>query len=220
MPLPSAKRNNTTMPKWLPLFPLQLVAFPRTQLPLHIFEERYKQMVGESIAASSEFGIVLAESGGIVNAGCAVRVENVITRYDDGRMDILTVGARRFHILGLNQEKAFLQGEVEFFDDDDTDLVPASVRQEAALLFKAWRESSGSQNCAEPDLTDHQLSFQLAQSIPDLAFQAMLMRDRSESNRLRQVIEYFEQQLPREEKIMRMRHLAPMNGFGAKPADL
>ncbi len=208
------------MAKLVPLFPLPLVAFPRTQVPLHIFEERYKLMVGESIAASSEFGIVLAQGGGIVNAGCTVRVENVMARYDDGRLDIMTVGARRFDVLAINQEKAYLQGEVEFFEDEDTDLVPASLRQEATQLFRAWRENSGTQSAAEPDWNDEQLSFQLGQSIPDPAFQGMLLRDRSEGNRLRQLIEYFEQQLPREEKMMRMKQLAPLNGFGAKLADL
>jgi Lon protease-like protein len=60
----------------LPLFPLQVVVFPRTPLPLHIFEERYKEMVGGAIRDNSEFGIVLAKDGGIVNAGCTVTVEN------------------------------------------------------------------------------------------------------------------------------------------------
>ena len=59
----------------LPLFPLRVVVFPRTPLPLHIFEERYKEMVGDAIRANSEFGIVLAKDDGIVNAGCTVVVE-------------------------------------------------------------------------------------------------------------------------------------------------
>src|SRR5271154_7478276 len=102
------------MAKLLPLFPLQLVVFPRTQLPLHIFEDRYKEMVGEAIANQTEFGIVLAKEDGIVNAGCTVVVEQVVTRYEDGRMDILTRGARRFEIVLLNEEKVYLRGEVEF----------------------------------------------------------------------------------------------------------
>jgi len=76
----------------IPLFPLQLVVFPRTRLPLHIFEERYKEMVGEAIRDESEFGIVLAKDGGILNAGCTVKVAKVLEMYADGRMDILTLG--------------------------------------------------------------------------------------------------------------------------------
>src|SRR5580692_10988595 len=72
-PLGSKKRNNSTMNQLLPLFPLQLVAFPGSAVPLHIFEDRYKEMVGEAEAKGSEFGIVLAREGGIVNAGCTVK---------------------------------------------------------------------------------------------------------------------------------------------------
>src|SRR3954463_3674767 len=102
------------MPKRLiPLFPLQLVVFPRTNLPLHIFEERYKEMVGEAVRNQSEFGVVLAKDQGIVNAGCTVVVDEVLKTHPDGRMDILTRGVRRFEIVTLNQEKAYLRGEVQ-----------------------------------------------------------------------------------------------------------
>src|ERR1051325_7272435 len=67
----------------IPLFPLNVVVFPRTRLPLHIFEERYKEMVGNAIRDDSEFGIVLAKQDGIVTAGCAVSVEKVL-RMDPG----------------------------------------------------------------------------------------------------------------------------------------
>src|ERR1051325_11969144 len=103
----------------LPLFPLQVVVFPRTRLPLHIFEERYKEMVGNAIRDESEFGMVLAKEDGIVNAGCTVVVEKVLQMYPDGRLDILTRGQRRFEIQRLEQEKAYLQAEVEFFDDEE-----------------------------------------------------------------------------------------------------
>ena len=69
----------------LPLFPLQLVALPGNPIPLHIFEPRYREMIGEAAAKGSPFGIVLAKEGGIVNAGCTVVVESVPTRYPDGR---------------------------------------------------------------------------------------------------------------------------------------
>ncbi len=84
------------MSRLLPLFPLQLVAFPGTAVPLHIFEDRYKTMVGDCERSGAEFGIVLAKDGGIVNAGCTVVVETVLERYPDGRFDVLTRGRRRF----------------------------------------------------------------------------------------------------------------------------
>ena len=84
------------MPVLLSLFPLQLVVFPRVQVPLHIFEERHKELIGEAIANHTEFGIVRVKDAGISSTGCTVEVEKVLTRYPDGRMDILTRGARRF----------------------------------------------------------------------------------------------------------------------------
>src|SRR4051812_16389463 len=117
--------------RMIPLFPLNVVVFPRTRLPLHIFEERYKEMVGQVIGDESEFGIVLAKQDGIVNAGCTVAIEKVLEMYPDGRMDIMTVGRRRFEVVSLNEEKPYLQGEVAFFDDDDFSPPPPDVRQEA-----------------------------------------------------------------------------------------
>src|SRR4051812_31340685 len=107
--------DNVAMARVLPLFPLQLVALPGNAIPLHIFEERYREMVGEAEASNSEFGIVLAKDGGIVNAGCTVVVESVLQRYPDGRFDVLTRGQRRFRLLSLNEDKAYLRGEVEYF---------------------------------------------------------------------------------------------------------
>ena len=82
-------------PRLVPLFPLQIVVFPRTRLPLHIFEERYNEMVGDAIRDGSEFGIVLAKDDGVVNAGCAVRVEKVLQMFPDGRMDVVVEGSRK-----------------------------------------------------------------------------------------------------------------------------
>ena len=197
----------------LPLFPLQLVVFPRTQVPLHIFEERYKEMVGSAIRDKSEFGIVLAKEEGIVNAGCTVTVEQVLTRYPDGRLDILTHGARRFEILYVNQEKSYLQAEVEFFDDEPEAAVPDEIRSKAELIF---RELTTSKGTGDPMENESLLSFQIAQAVPDLDFQSLMLRSRSELERLQQVTKFLEQHIPRVRHTERMRLLAPTNGFGHK----
>lgn len=204
----------------IPLFPLQVVVFPRTQLPLHIFEERYKEMVGKAIQDNSEFGIVLAKDDGIVNAGCTVMVEKVVERYPDGRMDIVTRGQRRFEILALNEEKDYLQGEVNFFDDEDIEATPAELRDQALSQYRALSALSASRDHGEPDLADPQLSFQLAQAVPDLDFLNALLRHRSETGRLKQLNRFLAEYIPRQRVIERMRQLAPTNGFGGKPAGL
>ena len=210
-----SKRNNSTMqPNLLPLFPLRVVVFPRTPLPLHIFEERYKEMVGEAIRENSEFGIVLAKDDGIVNAGCTVVVKEVLKKYPDGRMDILTRGVRRFEILGLNEEKAYLRGEVEFFDDEHSGPARPELREKALAQYRSLQEA-GQLEGAEPEAADDQLSFQLAQALEDLDFLNVLLRNRSESQRLEQLMDYLARQAPKLRATARMRKLAPLNGHSA-----
>jgi ATP-dependent Lon protease len=204
----------------LPLFPLQIVIFPRTAIPLHIFEERYKEMVGDAIRDGSEFGIVLEKDRGIVNAGCTVVVEKVVKNYPDGRMDIVATGRRRFEIMVLNEEKDYLQGEVEFFDDDESAPAPLEVQHRALAQYKGLLEVGETRSFSEPNLEDPQLSFQLAQAIQDLDFLSLLLRSRSETERLKHLNEYLAEYIPKQRQISRMKHLSPQNGFGGKLAGL
>ncbi|HXM42012.1 MAG TPA: LON peptidase substrate-binding domain-containing protein [Bryobacteraceae bacterium] len=206
----------------LPLFPLHVVVFPRTHLPLHIFEDRYKEMVGNALRENSEFGIVLAKDEGIVNAGCTVIVEKVLKSYPDGKMDILTCGRRRFEVVMLDEEKDYLRGEVQFFDDDDADAPAPLEAQHAALTqYKKLLEARVMQPpTPEPDLDDPQLSFQLAQGLPDLDFLNGLLRTRSEAQRLRELSEFLSHYVPQQRHIAHIRHVAPQNGFGGKPSGI
>lgn len=208
------------MSKLLPLFPLRTVVFPRTQLPLHIFEDRYKEMVGEAIATKSEFGVVLAKDQGIVSSGCTVLVENVLAEYPDGRLDIVTRGSRRFEIVLLNQDKSYLQAEVEFFDDDEPGPAPLELQQRALRQYKGLVEAGETTGYSDPNLSDPQLSFQLAQAVQDTDFQAVLLRSRSEADRLKQLISFLNPYVLKLKQTTRMKHLAPLNGYGAKPAGL
>ncbi len=205
----------------LPLFPLHVVVFPRTRLPLHIFEDRYKELVGRALDENSEFGIVLAKDQGIVNTGCTVVVEKVLKSYPDGKMDILTCGRRRFEVLMLNEERDYLRGEVQYFDDDETGPAPLEVQHMALTQYKSLLESRVMQTLTpEPDLDDPQLSFQLAQGLQDVDFLNTLLRTRSETQRLRELSEFLTQYIPRQKHIVRVRQVAPGNGFGGKPAGM
>jgi Lon protease-like protein len=204
----------------IPLFPLNVVVFPRTKLPLHIFEERYKEMVGDAIRDESEFGIVLAKENGIVNAGCTVTVEKVLQMYPDGRMDILTSGQRRFEIASLNEEKIYLQGEVSFFDDEDLAAPPEELRRQAMEQYQALNALAVSREHLEPNLEDPQVSFQLAQAVQDLDFLNSLLRQRSEAGRLKALNDFLAEYVPKQQAIERMKKLAPTNGFGGKPSGL
>ena len=103
----------------IPLFPLGLVLLPGMSLPLHIFEERYKQMIGECLAEDRPFGIVLFDGQTVRSAGCTARVSQVLKRYGDGRLDIMTRGENRFVVHELMEDKPYMEARINFFDDDD-----------------------------------------------------------------------------------------------------
>jgi Lon protease-like protein len=201
----------------LPLFPLQVVLFPRTPLPLHIFEERYKQMIADVSRAHSEFGVVLAGEKGIVNTGCTATVEKVLKKYPDGRMDLISIGRRRFEIILLNDEKPYLRGAVEYFDDEGSDPIPPEVRERVFNSYNDLRSLQESEPLHEPELSDPQLSFQLAQVVPDLDFRQMLLATRSEADRMRRLAEFFPSYSSRQRQIQHARAVAPSNGHAKRP---
>lgn len=101
----------------IPLFPLGVVLFPGMPLPLHIFEERYKLMIGECIESDSAFGVVYYTGENFYRIGCTAVIKQVLKKFEDGRMNILSEGRERFAIHHITNEKPFLIGEVEIFDD-------------------------------------------------------------------------------------------------------
>jgi len=205
----------------LPLFPLKVVLFPRMELPLHIFEERYKQMIGESMARRSEFGIVLSQEEGLARAGCAATVAGLIKKYDDGRLDIIVRGARRFEILQLNQELACLRGEPAFFEDEPGEEILGSDprRAESLRLYEEVVQFMPSRDhdpaIKPPQQSDPQLSFQLIAPLPvDLGFRQALLEMRSESRRLDEVIAHLGKLKAFLSRQVQARAKAGSNGHG------
>ena len=101
----------------LPIFELPLVLLPGELLPLHIFEERYKRMVGQCLEDSEPFGIVFRdEEGGARRVGCEARVTEVTERFPDGRLNIIVTGERPFQVLDRYDAPGYPAGEVEPVD--------------------------------------------------------------------------------------------------------
>jgi Lon protease-like protein len=100
-----------------PLFPLGLAVLPAEIVPLHIFEERYKTMIGECLERDAEFGIVWLADDGLREIGCGCRVEQVLERMDDGRMNLLAKGTSPFRIVERQSHLPYPAGIVEFLDD-------------------------------------------------------------------------------------------------------
>ena len=103
----------------LPLFPLDLVLLPGVPLTLHIFEPRYKEMIKECLDHKNIFGMIRIQEESLANIGCTAEIMNVLKKYPDGRMNILVEGKKRFEVLQINQERAFLQAEVFYLEDED-----------------------------------------------------------------------------------------------------
>jgi Lon protease-like protein len=202
------------MQEWLALFPLQVVLLPEAELPLHIFEERYKEMIQEVIRGHLEFGVVLANEKGIVNTGCSASINKVLREYPDGRLDILAVGRRRFEILRLNDERSFLRGAVEFFDDDDATLPAPEARQQAIEGFNQLQALASNEPLQTLDAENPQLSFRLAEPVSDLGIRQALLSARSEAERIRQLAGFFPRYLARQRRIQHVKQVAPKNGHG------
>ena len=195
----------------LPLFPLDVVLLPGTPIPLHVFEPRYREMIGQCLAQKTAFGIVRAKEEGIAEIGCTAEIMEVSKRYDDGRMDIVCEGRRRFEVMGLNEERSFLQAEVSYFDDEPGS-APADSIDEARQLYAdllTLAEAEGEP--PEPGIP--QLSFQLAAPMPlDLDFKQTLLGMRSERERIAAIVAYFRALVPRMRRAMKARQKAGGNG--------
>ena len=181
----------------LPLFPLELVLFPRTNLPLHIFEERYKEMIHDCLENHWEFGILLVQEKSVEQIGCTASISQVLRRYPDGRMDILVRGRRRFEIADLNQDKSYLRGKPQFFEDDETNPPTEALRQEAIQLYSRLVTLADSEDPSRkdrsPTFSDQLLSFQLMTGLPaSPVWRQALLELRSERERLERVMGYLQ----------------------------
>lgn len=102
-----------------PLFPLGLVLLPSEVIPLHIFEDRYRTMIGECLEEDRLFGIVWLSEDGLKDVGCTAEIVRVLEEMDDGRLNILVQGERPFRLLRRIDALPYPAGEVELLEDDE-----------------------------------------------------------------------------------------------------
>jgi Lon protease-like protein len=198
------------LPSLIPLFPLDVVLFPGTPLPLHIFEPRYKEMIAECLAQHRVFGVVRALEQGLADVGCTAEIITVEKEYPDGRLDILTEGRQRFELLGVNQERSFLQAEVNMIDDEPG-LPPKEDTLRALQLHAELLAIAGAKQNLSAD--SNLLTFNLAGSLPlDLDFKQKLLALRSESERLSLLISYLETIISNLRRAANTREKAGGNG--------
>ena len=195
----------------LPLFPLDVVLLPGIPLPLHIFEPRYKEMIGECRANNAPFGVVRALEDGVAEVGCTAEIISVTKEYPDGRLDLVAEGRNRFEVLELNRQRSFLQAEVLLVrDEPDT---PSAEDTARAIQFhlEILSLAGALQDLSAADQSV--LSFCLAGSLPlDLDFKQKLLGMRSEGERIQAVAAYLESILPNLRRSARAREKAGGNG--------
>jgi Lon protease-like protein len=194
-----------------PLFPLGLVALPHELVPLHIFEERYKTMIGECLEREREFGIVWTTDEGVRHTGCAMEITRVLERMDDGRLNILTRGTRPFRLIEERHDLAYPAGTIELLQDKPEQPEPATV----AAAHDAYRALVEQATDNEPDADElvAMSAYAMAATVEfGLEAKQGLLDLRSENARLRLVTRLFRAATKRLDFIERAQARAQSNG--------
>jgi Lon protease-like protein len=201
-------------PNRIPLFPLDVVLMPGSELPLHIFEPRYKLMIARCLDEKLEFGMILAANRAVAGIGCTAEIVRKLRDYPDGRMDILTKGRAVFHLRDLLDEKDYYEGAVEYVADtvpahdlqQETQLVEVFEKCHALLFSRPWMDADGH----EPET----LAYRMASLLPmELEKRQALLEMRSQHDRREFVLHWMEHFLPLLIAQHRARGRAGGNGY-------
>lgn len=202
-------------PDRIPLFPLNVVLLPGADLPLHIFEPRYLEMVGKCLKDRSEFGVLLALPNGLVHVGCTAEIIEVVKRYGDGTLDILTVGRAPFRVVEFFEQNPLAEGHVDYLEDDEAAAEPSLQRElvelyEAChtLIFEDYPRNTGGEHPGP-------FSFVVAGTLPmDLLWKQQILELRSEADRQERLVGYLRAWALHLQKKGVMRQRAGGNGHG------
>ena len=193
-----------------PLFPLDLVLLPQELVPLHIFEERYKLMIGECLDEEREFGILWLSDDGLKEIGCSARISRVLERFDDGRLNILVEGAEPFRLLRRIEDLPYPAGDIEVLDDADAG--DAGSAERARKRYADLVEEVTDTRPEEDELARLD-AYGMAATL-DVALEAkqQLLELRSERGRLRRLDSLFAEALERVRLAERAAERASGNG--------
>lgn len=202
-------------PERIPLFPLDVVLLPGTPLPLHIFEPRYRRMVNRCLEEKSEFGILLAVPKGVAGVGCTAEITSVVKRYEDGRMDIQTLGRAVFQVTELFTDDPLLEGRVEYLEENDDPADPSTERELVQLFETCHTLVFGDYPRDMDGRKQAGLAYQVAASLPmDLLWKQQILELRSEPERQARLVALLREWAPHLQKSGAMRARAGGNGHG------
>src|SRR5262249_20696302 len=153
-------------------------------------------MIGECLQQQKAFGVVRALDDRLAQVGCTAKIVEVLKKYEDGRMDIMTEGVQRFELDIVHEDRSFLQATVDFFEDEATRVSSGDRKRTLDLCRELLTLGKASDSFLDDD--HPQLSFQIAGPMPlELDLKQSLLAMRSEAQRLNTLSEYFEELLPR-----------------------
>jgi len=192
---------------------LNVVLMPGAPLPLHIFEERYKQMVDECLEDESEFGMVLADESGTRKVGCTARIVELVERYEDGRMVVLVEGSRRFKLNNIMTGKPYYVGEVEYLAEEPDEDVVDVAEECIALLERVVEAATQGSVGIEIEPPYRNLAFSIAGRIEfDVETRQSILELTTERARLEKVRELLREAAERLERERQARDKAQTNG--------
>ena len=199
------------------LFPLGVVLLPTERVPLHIFEPRYRELIGECLTGKQEFGFILRADDETHSVGTRAVVNEVLNRFEDGRLDVVVEGRERFEIAEVTEGRTFETALVESYEDVPDPPSPETAAR-ALVLFGRLVELTGS-DVDVPDASSEQFSFELAARFefsPPLKQE--LLESRSERARLERLCEMLEKATEIVARQHEIAEIASTNGH-AKPGE-
>lgn len=166
----------------IPLFPLNMVVLPFEQVPLHIFEPRYKKMIDESLKNNTPFGIVSKNNGSVDSIGCSLKVTKIINHYKSGEYDLIATGDKCFQVIERSKVNGLWVGNIEYMktpEIEDKNILKSVQNKYLELLIKLKNEKNFE------FLMDKDISFQFLTgiSLPIDIKRSILMLD-NETKRL------------------------------------
>ena len=204
----------------IPLFPLNTVLFPGMPLHLHIFEPRYKEMVHKCLHEKLEFGILLLHETQLCQVGCTARITQVLRQFENGSMDILTEGRRRFRVLDVLNREAYLEAVVEYFDDETEDIPSDLLKKVLNAYQKMIRLQTRGVGAIRGIFDPVHFSFIIASTID------MVLKDRqslleltSTTQRIRKLDTALLETMRKLDKQEKLKRVAEMNGHGKHEPD-
>ncbi len=188
-----------------------MALLPGERLPLHIFEERYKRMIGTSLSSGEEFGILFRDDDGARSVGCTALVEQVLQRFDDGRLNVVVAGGQPFRVIDRFGDPEEPGAEVEMLNPASSGAAPAGAAAARAAFLDLAERASGERPAEDEVAAESSYGLAARVELPAETKQELLqMRD--EGERMTLLAEVFRSLLEALGRAEEVAELAQSNG--------